>query len=129
MRVATIILSCASLALAGNVFARDDTCTSDDACESVCRGNSQVSGTLDGKSITPNEAVQAEARRRYQDYHCVSSKCQCAITSDDQAQRFCEYWIENAKDEFNGARYENGGLDQDNNSIYCVYVTVVGGSS
>lgn len=111
-----------------------------------------MSGTLDGKSITPNEAVQAEARRRYQDFHCENKKCVCAvsltkpptvpfamprdtdenvvqITSDDQAQDFCKYWIENAKDEFKGARYENGGLDQDKGSIYCVYVTVVGGSS
>ncbi|PPJ54326.1 hypothetical protein CBER1_06106 [Cercospora berteroae] len=129
MRVAAALLSCASLALAGNIFTRHDTCTSDDACESVCRGNSNVSGTLDGKSITPNEAVQAEARRRYQDFHCKNKKCVCAITSDDQAQDFCKYWIENAREEFNGARYENGGLDQDNNSIYCVYVTVGGGSS
>ena len=45
------------------------------------------------------------------------------ITSDDQAQDFCKYWIETAKEEFNGASYLNGGVDADKGSIYCVYVT------
>lgn len=31
--------------------------------------------------------------------------------------------IETAVEEFNGAKYVNGGIDADKGTIYCVYVT------
>ncbi|KAI5362927.1 hypothetical protein Slin14017_G066080 [Septoria linicola] len=111
------------IALAGSLELRQagTKCTSDDACKTPCK---QPIVRAEGVNITPNEAVQAEARRRFGDSHCENGACVCALTSDDQAQDFCKYWIETAKEEFNGARYLNGGLDADKgNSIYCVYVT------
>ncbi|KAM3418222.1 hypothetical protein BST61_g4224 [Cercospora zeina] len=120
MRVAAIILSCASLALAENLFARQATCTSDDACEPVCRAPS-CSGTIDGKPISPSSAVQEKARSLYSDYHCVSGKCQCAITSDDQAEEFCKYWVEHDQADFPGARYVSGGVNADKGLIECVF--------
>ncbi|KAF7185861.1 hypothetical protein HII31_12734 [Pseudocercospora fuligena] len=113
-----------TLALASsNLFVRQQrgvACTSDDSCKTPC---STPAIRAEGVNVTPNEQVQAEAIRRFGDAHCIESKCSCAITSDDQAQDFCKYWIENAKEEFNGARYVNGGVDADKGSIYCVYAT------
>ncbi|KXS96686.1 hypothetical protein AC578_9445 [Pseudocercospora eumusae] len=113
-----------TLALAtGSLFARQQAggaCTSDDSCKAPC---SAPAIRAQGVNVTPNEQVQAEARRRFGDAHCVENKCSCAITSDDQAQDFCKYWIENAKEEFKGARYVNGGVDADKGTIYCVYAT------
>lgn len=51
-------------------------CTSDDACENVCRA---INVRCEGVDVTPNEAIIAEARRRFQDFHCVNSKCECAV--------------------------------------------------
>ncbi|KAK4508390.1 hypothetical protein PRZ48_002128 [Zasmidium cellare] len=108
----------AGAAFAGSLLVRQDQCTSDDACKEPCSAPSIVA---QGVNVTPNEKVQAEARRRFQDAHCIDKKCSCAITSDDQAQDFCKYWIENAKEEFGDATYVNGGVDADKGSIYCVY--------
>lgn len=111
-------------ALASGLFVRQQpggTCTSDDACKEPC---SAPAIRAKGVNVTPNEAVQAEAMRRFGDAHCEEGKCSCAITSDDLAQDFCKYWIETAKEEFNGASYLNGGVDADKGSIYCVHVTL-----
>ncbi|KAF2209795.1 hypothetical protein CERZMDRAFT_100198 [Cercospora zeae-maydis SCOH1-5] len=122
MRIAVALLSCASLALAGNLFARQAICTSDDACESVCRA-APCSGTLDGKPVSPSNAVVEKARSLYSDYHCVSGKCQCAITSDDQAEELCKYWVEHDKADFPNARYVSGGVNADKGMIYCVFAS------
>lgn len=46
------------------------------------------------------------------------------ITSDDQAQKFCEYWLENDKKSFKNARLVKAGLNQDYNVLYCVFEIV-----
>ncbi|CZT14539.1 uncharacterized protein RCC_00516 [Ramularia collo-cygni] len=108
----------AGAALASGLHLRRDQCTSDDACEGACRA---VDVKCEGANVTPTEAVIAEARRRYQDYHCVNSQCQCAVTSDDQAQDFCQYLVENDK-AFKGFKYDDGHFDFDTNTITCVIV-------
>ncbi|KAL9529278.1 hypothetical protein SMMN14_07213 [Sphaerulina musiva] len=111
-----------SVALAGSLDLRQagTKCDSDDACKTPCRTpNIQAQGV----NVTPSEKIQDEARRRFGDAHCENKRCACALTSDDQAQDFCKFWIENAREEFKGARYVNGGIDADKGTVYCVYAT------
>jgi len=92
-------------------------CDSDDACKTPCRTpNIQAQGV----NVTPSEKIQEEARRRFGDAHCENKRCACAVsgswkeggeegegeiwwmcdwlfslqlTSDDQAQDFCKFWV------------------------------------
>lgn len=67
----------AGAAMAGTLELRQEQCTSDDACKSVCAAPKVVA---QGVNVTPNEAIQAEARRRFGDFHCVKGTCSCAVS-------------------------------------------------
>ncbi|KAH9831118.1 hypothetical protein Tdes44962_MAKER02196 [Teratosphaeria destructans] len=100
------------------LLANSSQCTSDDSCKKPCK---TPVIEVKGIKVSVSEEIQAEARRRFSDAHCINHKCSCAITSDDQAQDFCKYWIEHDKEAFKGARYVNGGVDADKGHILCVF--------
>lgn len=52
-------------------------CTSDDACKAPCAAPVI---RAEGVKVSPSEAVQEEARRRFGDAHCISNACSCAVS-------------------------------------------------
>ncbi|KAF2769706.1 hypothetical protein EJ03DRAFT_327082 [Teratosphaeria nubilosa] len=52
-------------------------CTSDDSCKKPCRTPVILAK---GIVVSVSEKVQAEARRRFGDAHCVKRRCVCAVS-------------------------------------------------